>query len=176
MLDYTFENYKLSPDRALYSPGCSTSLILRRIVDFGSNGDVATTLLCLNHPIRGELEIAAFGRTHIESLDSRMSRGRKTMSLPLMTFIDAFGLYRNSYRSLMGIYFILAALDTHERNRRVNVSPLTLGPYSSNFADVVEAIRLLSALDKGIEVYIPGEGRVLLVAFTFAFLGDMPQQ
>lgn len=96
------------------------------------------------------------------------------MLLLLITFIDTFGLYRNSYRSLIGIYFILAALDIYERNRRVNVSPLILGPYSSNFADIIEAIRLLSVLDKGIKVYIPGEGRVLLVAFTFAFLGDMP--
>lgn len=174
MLDYIFKNYKLSLDRALYSPGRSTSLILRRIVDFGSNGDIATILLYLNYPIRGELEIAAFSRIHIESLDSRISRGRKTMLLPLITFIDTFGLYRNSYRSLIGIYFILAALNIYERNRRVNVSPLTLGPYSSNFVDVVEAIRLLSVLDKGIKVYIPGEGRVLLIAFTFAFLRDMP--
>lgn len=103
-----------------------------------------------------------------------MSRGRKTILLPLITFIDAFGLYRNSYRSLIGIYFILVALNIYKRNRRVNISPLILGPYSSNFVDVIEAIRLLSVLDKGIKVYIPGEGRVLLVAFTFAFLRDMP--
>lgn len=174
VLDYTFGNNKLSPDRALYT--CSTSLILRRIVDFGSNRDIVITPLYLNYPIRRELEITVFGRTYIESLDSRMSRERKTILLPLITFIDAFGLYRNLYCSLIGIYFILAALNTYERNRRANVSPLILRPYSSNFVDVVEAIRLLSALDKGIKVYIPREGIVLLVAFTFAFLGDMPQQ
>lgn len=95
------------------------------------------------------------------------------MSLPLLTFIDAFGLYRNLYRSLIGIYFIIAALSTRKRDRRANVFPLTLGLYRSNFTDVVEAIKLLVILDRGVEVYIPRAGKVLLVAFTIAFLGDM---
>lgn len=96
------------------------------------------------------------------------------MLLLLLTFIDAFGLYRNLYRLLIGIYFILVLLYGHERNRRVNVFPLTLGPYSSNFADVVEAIKLLAVLDRGVEVYILGIGNVLLIAFTLTFLRDMP--
>lgn len=98
------------------------------------------------------------------------------MSLLLLTFIDVFGLYRNLYRLLIGIYFILALLCGYERNRRVNVFPLTLGPHSSNFADIVEAIKLLAVLDRGVEVYILGIGNVLLIAFTLAFLSNMPQQ
>lgn len=170
-LDYVFGNDKLAnrPE-----PSFTESLLLRRIIDFTDASNATVTPLCLNHPIRGELEIQTFGRTHMESLDSR--RGQTIMSLPLLTFIDAFGLYRNSYRSLMGIYFIIAALSARERDRRANVFPLTLGPHGSNFADVVEAIKLLAMLDRGIEVHIPGAGKVLLVAFTMAFLGDMPQQ
>lgn len=98
------------------------------------------------------------------------------MSLPLITFIDAFGLYRNSYRSLIGIYFIITALNVRKRDRRANVFPLTLSPYSSNFADVVKAIKLLSILDRGVEVHIPSIGTVLLVAFTLCFLRDILQQ
>lgn len=98
------------------------------------------------------------------------------MSLPLITFIDAFGLYRNSYRLLIGIYFIIAALNIRKRDRRANVFPLTLSPYSSNFADVVKAIKLLSILDRGVEVYVPSIGIVLLLAFTLYFLRDMLQQ
>lgn len=78
------------------------------------------------------------------------------MLLPLIIFIDAFGLYRNSYRSLIGVYFIIAAMNSRERNRRANMFLLTLSPYSSNFADVVEAVRLLVSLDRGIEVLILG--------------------
>lgn len=98
------------------------------------------------------------------------------MSLPLLTFIDAFGLYRNLYRSLIGIYFIIVVLSARKRDRRANVFPLTLGLHGSNFADVVEAIKLLAMLDRGVEVHIPRAGKVLLVAFTIAFLGDMLQQ
>lgn len=95
------------------------------------------------------------------------------MSLPLITFINAFSLYRNSYRLLIGIYFIIVALNVRKRDRRANVFPLTLSPYSSNFADVVKAIKLLSILDRGVKVYIPSIGIVLLLAFTLYFLRDM---
>lgn len=175
-LDYTFSNNKIRADRPVQVQVFDKSLILRRIVDIANSIEAVVTLLCLNYPICSELEIQTFGRAYIESLDPRQSRRRRTMSLPLLTFIDAFGLYRNLYRLLIGIYFILASLYTRERDRRANVFPLTLGPYSSNFADVVEAIKLLATLNQGIEVYIPGRGNVLLVAFTIAFLSDMPQQ
>lgn len=96
------------------------------------------------------------------------------MLLLLLTFIDVFSLYRNLYRLLIGIYFILALLYGYKRNRRVNVFPLTLGPYSSNFVDIVEAIKLLAVLDRGVEVYILGIGNILLIAFTLAFLSNIP--
>lgn len=96
------------------------------------------------------------------------------MLLPLITFIDTFGLYRNSYRSLIGIYFIIVVMNSRERNRRANIFPLTLSLYSSNFADVIDTIRLLVSLDRGIEVLILGQGLVLLVAFILAFLSNMP--
>lgn len=96
------------------------------------------------------------------------------MLLPLITFIDAFRLYRNSYRSLIGIYFIIVVMNSRERNRRANMFPLTLSLYSSNFVDVVDTIRLLASLDRGIEVLILGQGLVLLVAFILAFLSNMP--
>lgn len=96
------------------------------------------------------------------------------MLLPLITFINAFSLYRNLYRLLIGIYFILVLLSSRERDRRANVFPLILGPYSLNFVDVVEAIKLLAVLNRGIKVYILGIGNVLLIAFTFAFLSNIP--
>jgi hypothetical protein len=44
---------------------------------------------------------------------------------------------------LMGWYLIIAALTFRERNRRANVLPLTLGPHSNNFDDIVDALRIL---------------------------------
>src|SRR4029077_19371755 len=97
-------------------------------------------------------------------------------SVPFMTFIDGFGLYRNTYRTLIGVYAIFAGLSFQERARRANVLPLTLGPQGSSFADVVDALKPgLIPLDRGVETEINGE-TVRLCAFTHAFTGDMPQQ
>lgn len=54
--------------------------------------------------------------------------------------------------------------------------PITLGPYRSNFAAIVNAIsdKGLIALDKGIEIEIEDGEKVLLIAFTFVYIGDMP--
>lgn len=95
------------------------------------------------------------------------------MSLPLLSFINTFGLYRNVYRTLIGMYYIPAAMNTRKRTRRTNCFILTLGLYRSNFSDIVKALGLLTALDRGIEVYILGTSNVLLVAFTYAFIGDI---
>lgn len=125
------------------------------------------------HLIRGQLEIQTYGR---DALIRKLTSHSSTISLPLFTFIDGFGLYRNMYRSLMGYYFIHASLDTTERNRQANVFPLTLRPHGANLADVVEAIGpSLSLFEEGMTVSINGE-EVLVFAFTFAYIGDMPQQ
>lgn len=55
--------------------------------------------------------------------------------------------------------------------------PITLRPYRSNFVAVVNTIsdKGLIALDKGIEIEIAKDSkRVLLVAFTFVYISDMP--
>lgn len=55
--------------------------------------------------------------------------------------------------------------------------PITLRPYRSNFAAIVNTIsdKGLTALDKGIEIEIAKDSkRVLLVAFTFVYISDMP--
>ena len=95
------------------------------------------------------------------------------LSPALMTFIDAFGLYRNAQRSLMGIYNIIAAFDVQERNRRQNVLPLTLGPHGSNLDDVVHALKSLIPLDEGIPPEIKGMKTTVFV-FILCFIGDMP--
>ena len=171
-LDYTFGNDKLATRPAAEYP--PQTMIVRRILDTDADPPQLTPL-CLNHPIRGELEIAAFGRDRLQQLYTRVSN-RRTFSLPLLTFIDGFGLYRNTYRTLMGMYFIFTGLPFHKRARRANVFPFTIGPHGSNFSNVVDGVRSLATLDRGVEVERPGMGRVMLLAFPTAFIGDMPQQ
>lgn len=64
----------------------------------------------------------------IARLDSHVTK-IKVYSLPLINFIDGFGLYRNMYRSIIGFYFTLAGLLYKERMWRTNVIPFTLGPH-----------------------------------------------
>ena len=129
--------------------------------------------LAFSAPNRGELELKAYGRDYFcDYFDS--SNGNECLSLPYLLFLDGFGLYRNSYRSLMGVYLLLASFCFKERMRRVNVYPLTLGPHGSNLNDVLDALSSLRNLDKGVVLELPQPTRVCI--FPLCTIGDMPQQ
>lgn len=134
------------------------------------------TLRPLNHshPIRAELEISEFTREHFVKKFNEKTQN-SVISFPLLTFIDGFGLYRNMYRSLMGVYMIPAAFSFQERNRRANVLPLTLGPHGSNFGDVINSMHALFTLDGG-QILKINQQDVFVSVFTLAYTGDMPQQ
>ena len=144
---------------------------VRRLID-DWDAPEEVQLLCHTAPVRAELELRHYTRNHFVTAFDQSS---KCISVPLLTFIDGFGLYRNSYRSLMGMYLIFAALSFRERARRANVLPLTLGPHGSNFGDVVNALGSLASLEEGLILNINGED-TLVCAFTLCFIGDMPQQ
>ena len=149
----------------------TSRLVVRNVWDMKTT---STRPLMLSAPIRGELELSTYGRSHLISFGKQ----NNTLCVPLLTFIDAFGLYRNMYRSLMGIYATIAALNWRERKRRANVFPLALGPHATDFADVIKVLEPgLVALDRGVTVDLSGDGNsTLLCVFTLAFTGDMKQQ
>jgi hypothetical protein len=151
---------------------------IRRIVSVKDDG-LAIRPVWQYHPIRGELELFWFGRQKLlTKFDSGTTAdgGLVVQSIPLVVFIDGFGLYRNMYRSLMGVYLLNGSLSNQERNRRINVIPLILGPHGSNMAAVVDAIGpSMSALDAGVEMDIGGIKKIVC-AMPFFFIGDMPQQ
>jgi len=126
--------------------------------------------LQLAHPIRGELELDTFGRQWF--LDNFLS---ECISMPFTLFLDAFGLYHNMYRSIMGIYMQPANITGHERSRRRNVFAVTLGPFGAKFSDVIDALSHLKELDRGMRMNINGK-EVFVCGFTFFMIGDMPQQ
>lgn len=90
-----------------------------------------------------------------------------------MVFIDGFGLYRNSYGSLVGVYIIVAALTGEERQRQANIFPLALGPHGSNFNHTISALQSLGKLDRGLRTTINGKAVIFCVP-TLCYLGDMP--
>ncbi|KAL7818066.1 hypothetical protein V8C44DRAFT_211757 [Trichoderma aethiopicum] len=129
--------------------------------------------LCHTHPIRAELELEVYGRDLYEKgWDHEQDR---IVSCPIMVFIDGFGLYRNSYRSLIGVYTIVAALSGEDRHRQANIFPIALSPHGSNFNDTINALQSLGKLDRGVRATINGEEVVICVP-TLCYIGDMPQQ
>ncbi len=122
-------------------------------------------------PVRGELELKAFGR---EWLISNLNH--KVLSFPLVVFIDEFGLYRNVYHSVSGIYAMPAALCGLERQKSKNAFTLALGPHGAELKDVLGCLQTgLKNIDRGCFLTINGE-QTFVWAPVVAFLGDMKQQ
>jgi hypothetical protein len=123
-------------------------------------------------PTSAELEVHAYGREHLEAMITMPH----FISLPLLWFYDEFGLHRNMYRAILGIYFSLAGLSLEERTRASNQHTLTLGPHSAIFADFMEPLKPgLVALEEGCRMDIQGT-EYLVCAPTLAFIGDMKGQ
>ncbi|KAI5778025.1 hypothetical protein EDC01DRAFT_623375 [Geopyxis carbonaria] len=133
----------------------------------------------LSHAIRAEIEIDVYGRQHLE--DTLAGSSLPIFSIPQLTFIDAFGVYRNMYRTLTGIYMIPSNLPVRERTRLENVFPITLGPHGSSLEDVLKCLEPVSkALEGGVEMAINiTHGiakKVHVTSFALGYLGDTPQQ
>lgn len=132
--------------------------------------------MCHTHAIRAELEIREYGRPLFEQhWDTAQEGVTPTITMPVLTFIDGFGVYRNSYRTLTGFYCTPAGLSENDRTREANVFPVALGPHGSDFGDVVKALKSMRYLDEGIAARINGQD-VRMCVFTMCFTGDMPQQ
>ncbi|KAH0021137.1 hypothetical protein KCU78_g6244, partial [Aureobasidium melanogenum] len=126
---------------------------IRRILT--RKDDLKLRPLAQSDPIPGQLEIDQFGRF---DLIQKFDKSPRVISVPLLFFIDGFGLYRNMYRTLVGFYLINGALSFKERARRANVLPMCLGPHGSNLEDVVDAFgALMYSLDSGVELNIGGK-------------------
>jgi hypothetical protein len=123
------------------------------------------------HPLRAEVEVASYGRQYLESLASV-----RTRAVPILLFIDGFGIHRNMYRSLKGFYMTPASLPYVQRRRVSNTFTLTLGPHGASMQDIVKSFETkFQQLERGLLVSVKGE-QVLMNAFVLCYTGDMPQQ
>ncbi|KAK4232746.1 hypothetical protein C8A03DRAFT_20023, partial [Achaetomium macrosporum] len=123
-------------------------------------------------PHRAELELETYGR---EWVTHNFRPEFQPISLPYFLFSDAFGLYSNMYRAILGVYAILAFFPREVRDSRAGILPITLGPFGSTQADIFESLFHLQELDKGAHIKINGLSR-FICAFSLAFVGDTPQQ
>ncbi|KAI4657368.1 uncharacterized protein J4E79_007441 [Alternaria viburni] len=152
-------------------------IVIRRVI----NPTKGIRALSLFPPHRAELELQKEGRSHfVEKFDKNKD---EVVSLPMLCFIDAFGLYKNMYRSIKGVYLIMSFLDEVERSRKTNVVPLTLGPYASNWEDVVDSLMHMRDLDRGTTITLQFGTKqhmrmvdVFVCAPILAYTGDMLQQ
>ncbi|KAI8171048.1 hypothetical protein KHU50_005759 [Colletotrichum sp. SAR 10_65] len=162
----SYPKYEHQPETA------ERNMVVRQLYDGESNSMIP---LCHTHPIRAELELSTYGREMFETWDKKRAAGIRIRSCPVLVFIDGFGIYRNSYRSLVGVYLIIAALNGLDRHRAANIFPITLSPHGSNFDDTIRALQSLGQLDKEVVMNINGVDTIVCVP-TLCYIGDMPQQ
>lgn len=128
-------------------------------------------LIDLISPIRAKLELEAFGCAY---LISKLQENVK--SFPLIIFIDDFGLYKNIYKLLTGVYAMPADLLCTECQKSSNSYTITLGLYESNFNNVMSCLEpSLGAIDRCSVLDINGHVQPVW-APVLAFLGNMKQQ
>lgn len=124
------------------------------------------------HRLSAENELLHFGRNEIFSPEP-------IVSLPYTTFLDGFGLYRNSYHSLAGLYITPAALPRERREKLHNVFVHMIGPFGSSEHDISNAIKpdcLRMAHATNIRVLDGTDILYKTTMFCIAHHGDMPQQ
>lgn len=139
--------------------------------------------MCHTHPIRAELEIECYGRSMYADKWDKNKLGDNdpaVVSLPILTFIDGFGVFQNAYRTLMGMYFTPAGLPVEERFRAGSMFPILLGPHGSDLEDIVKGLKTMANLDRGVvlgngDEDAPGKEQRVCV-WSMCYLGDMPQQ
>ncbi|KAG6069682.1 hypothetical protein E4U16_007516 [Claviceps sp. LM84 group G4] len=122
-------------------------------------------------PLRGEREIEVFGRDYLE----RYFTDEDMISLPMFLFTDGFGLYRNMYRAIEGLYLMPQYLPAADREKLTSLVPLALGPFGSSKTDIYKALNYICELEKGKYVYVNGRRKFVCV-FIAAFVGDMMEQ
>jgi hypothetical protein len=148
-----------------------------RHIAYTCNGSPRIRNVHQRHRIPAEHELLDMGRQHI--LDTFVGPGR--ISLPFTLFLDAFGLHRNVYHQLQGLYMQPANMDAPGRFTMQNCFVLMLGPFGGNDSDIAQCLEDETVpLGRGIRTTIvSSDGSIhtnVLTAFPLCMSGDMPQQ
>lgn len=99
------------------------------------------------------------------------------ISVRYSVFLDWFGLYRNAYHSLKGMYITPAGLDVDNRTLLNNMFVLMIGPFGSHKLDMATCLQPNGiAMGAGKNLTLEIGERVFVTAFPLLFTGDMPQQ
>ncbi|KAI1822854.1 hypothetical protein F4861DRAFT_540577 [Xylaria intraflava] len=169
-IDYNFD----PKDEGDYNPPFAKGLIIRYIwnkLELQTVNKHVFIPARLTNPHRAELELKLKSRADwIKDFTTRPA-----VSLPWKLFIDAFGLYRNMYRSMTGVYPLPTFYPDHIANRRASVTPLTVGLYGMDTSDLLNELSHIDYLATGHNMTINGVD-THVVSFTICFVSDLPQQ
>jgi hypothetical protein len=123
------------------------------------------------HRIPAEQELINFGRERV--LKQFVMGEERRVSIPVTLFLDGFGLYRNTYKSLQGLYIQPACLDEPGRFTLQNMWVLMIGPFGIDTNQIAKCLEKEGkALGEGIKL----ENGDILIMFPLCITGDMPQQ
>lgn len=123
------------------------------------------------HTLYSELEILHYRHHFLESLHSKY---QSVCSIPILLFIDDFGIFQNMHQSLKAFYITPAGLPYTEWCKVSNNYTLTLGPHRADMGDAVASFKsIFNDLFMGKCVTINGED-VILNINVLAVTGDIP--
>jgi hypothetical protein len=149
---------------------CLYRHIIRQQVDLEENKVVS---IRFTHPTRADIELAYYGRAHLEAFEQ--TGDIPSLSLPLMLYIDDFGIYRTTHQAIKAFYITPASMPYKERRKLSNMFTLTLGLHGSSFDDVLYNISEgMLSMHKGFHADINGT-KTYIRAFMVCVAGDMPQ-
>lgn len=91
----------------------------------------------------------------------------------ILTFINDFNIYYNSYYTLTSFYYTPISLFKNNHTHKANVFLIALGPHSLDFKDIIKALKSIQYLNKGITAYINGN-KIRIYIFNIYFTNNMP--
>ncbi|KAI5839754.1 hypothetical protein DFP73DRAFT_529914 [Morchella snyderi] len=143
------------------------------------------------HRVLAELELKELTRNYVlqhmveypvhasgsSGVGSGTGGNLRRISIPYSIFLDGFGLYRNAYYSLKGMYITPAGMNLSERTRLYNMNVLMIGPFGSNEQQMAACLqRDAIPIGKGVKMVLDSGEEVFVTAFPLVLNGDMPQQ
>jgi len=142
-----------------------------RYIVYLHNGIPTVRHIHQRHRIPAEQELLDFSRE--QALKQFVIGKERRVSIPVTLFIDGFGLYRNTYKSIQGVYIQPACLDEPGRFTLQNMWVLMIGPFGTDTTQIAKCLEMEGrALGEGIKL---ANGDTLIM-FPLCITGDMPQQ
>ena len=175
-LDHT-DQVKLSAGLLPQPP----TFCVRRLA-YSANNKVHVRSIHQRHRIPAENELMQLGRQYcikrfLANQPSSLFGGRRRVSIPFSIFLDDFGLYRNAYHSLGGLYLQPANLDQASRFTLQNMFVLMLIPFGGNQSNIAACLADETIpLHRGMETILHSGEELILTVFPLCVTGDMPQQ